>query len=86
MCIKMLPTSTVCCQLPVQSNVQSTERVKIFPQKIFALKVGLRGAPGDSGKNKNKNQNSKLGVPVKTVSWQGCDSYTQGIFFVKSAL
>jgi len=23
------------------STVQSTERVKIFPQKIFALKVGL---------------------------------------------
>jgi len=28
---RLLPTSTV----------QSTERVKIFPQKFFALKVGL---------------------------------------------
>ena len=38
MCIKMLRTSTVCCELPPS---KSTERVKIFPQKFFALKVGL---------------------------------------------
>jgi hypothetical protein len=33
------------------STVQSTERVKILPQKNFALEVGLGagGAPGDMG-------------------------------------
>jgi len=38
------------------STVQSTERVKIFPQKFFALKVGLGagGAPGVLLKKKKK--------------------------------